>query len=257
MDNNEGIGIELLLLLLCVVGVVTFLVLGLAWTTMLSESQLYEKETRNLQDVKQRIGDKNDEIITQKRLLAEFLRDAESGSEMQQLYEERDRLRGEGKKLGEKYDKLVESLVQLVEEIESYRSSMGGANQRLEIRDLKTLLRELRAERRKKKTEVAELENRVRFGVPGEASDFVHVEVRSKEYRVLPGDDWRTISSATDARDWARLRQRPVMLWLRPSAVEYYYELHLYLIQAWGLDVHLEPLPKDVDLEELLGDLEP
>jgi len=245
---NPLSAMAMVLLLICAIGVVSFMVFALAYYGSLRGLNPISLEYMEDLEAKRAV------ITAENRLLLAALPDTRP-SQPNAPYEDSssvfNRSAEDFRRLANEYSKALEALVALRERVHTGGSGgvgQGGYPGYLELERLhlekQTLLSELR-----------DLERDARFGSSGETRA-IHAEIRKDgcliypEKKILTCDGFGSTLLDRAFRDHIDL----VVLWIRPEAVQPYFPIDETLRDT-GVRVSHEPLPIGESVEAILAGL--
>ncbi len=235
MKNRCKGGIEILLLLVCVLGAVMFFSLTLAYTAVLSEPRLYTNLKNNLED---QISKKND---AQKNL--EILRVRLANIRQK---EDSERKVSEGRT--ETLDKQISNLQNDLRALQANQDSTIAGQ--LDKETLYALAEQTKRERVQLENDVARLRLRSQLGGEANYQSILHVECSNKMLKLYPTGE----SFSVDKLSQKSLFQKKiagfemVALWVRPDGIDTFEKI-FSIMDRLNIPFSYEPLPSNVDIK--------
>ena len=243
---------EILLLLVCAIGVVTFLVFAFGFISLLDTAQV---ETLTKEQEQRR--KEADDLQSRNQKLLDLLKDLErtptpSGQENRhQLEKEFSDVRAKHEKLSAQYDNLLRQIALLAEEIKySNRSSLAN---KLDTVALRIELQKLRSKLEMLTIDVKELENKAKYKGVSDQKRVLNVEVQRDGCRFYPESVTVELTRATSA---GYLREHTedidlIIFWIRPEGIDTYNRV-LKEVSKLGIPTSHEPLLQGQSLETTL-----
>lgn len=284
-------GIEILLLLVCIVGVVAFFSLALAFTSLLLEPDIYKKTVEKLEVRKSERLEKGDKLRRLKEELRELASRGSKKEATQKPHQEK--LDSRARELKWEHEELLDHYHALLERVEAvhellkrmpqqtdphFRKNKENELSRLakraqeideaivsrneaigsidSLNELNARLKNFKKTRMALESEVSGLEVKTQYRSTSSHKKPLHIECRANDYVLHPGGDTLSIQ---DVEQGKHLHKKVaghdlIAFWIRPEGIAAFRKAYT---KAKEIDVAIsfEPVQEGVTLESVLGSL--
>ncbi len=286
--QNDG-GIEVLLLLVCIVGVVAFFSLALAFTSVLLEPQAYGKLAQDLETRQADKENKGKMLREIKKELQELALRSNSRNAVQQKRQEElshqaAELAEEKEDLESRYHDLLERLGYINEllkrapppadpdrrkdlekdkrDLEKRKGevdkSLNSQKEQLaalgDLAEQKKKLRRLQEERRGLEEEVDKLKAKARYVIGTSHKNPLHIECRADGYILYPGREKISTNNFESVFRQKAAGHDLIAFWIRPEGFDSFQKAHAQA-EEMKLPVSYEPVKETETLENVLQSL--